>query len=215
MHVGAISAWNCVWKRFDQWRHNVISRFAKAGEHGRGVETHFVEARLTGGGTLSTPVRVPYGPGRDWRQKWRDITDGVQRLQTVHSGDAIKKDELRRQVEDLFEYMRELADWLDEDVFGGQRIAKAAVNDVHTYPALVIGDGVAQTEKHRRRRPSHLNPDPVTARAEDAHGDGTAVCVDIPWSRPSGPMGIEDALDLARRCVQEWQQFFTLRSLNP
>ncbi|SPM32231.1 hypothetical protein MRAB57_28, partial [Mycobacterium rhizamassiliense] len=88
------------------------------------------------------------------------------------------------------------------------------------YPALGIGDGVAQTKKHgvalgALRQPFGKNQDPITARIGHTHGDGT-VRVDVDWARWTGcASGTEDALDLARRCVQEWKQFFAVHGLNP
>jgi hypothetical protein len=89
---------------------------------GCGHETHFADGAFTGGGALTSPVEVP--PGRDWRQKWREIAYGIQRLQTVYSANVITGDELDRQIEDLFGYLRELADWLDEEEFSGVSVAK-------------------------------------------------------------------------------------------
>ena len=104
-------------------------------------------------------------------------------------------------------------------MFSPQHTAAAAVNDGLTYPALVIGDAVAQTKKHDQRAPRRARRragDPITAMVDDAISDGTGVRVPITWSRHSGSAsGTEDALDLARRCVQEWQQFFAHHGLNP
>ena len=38
----------------------------------------------------------------------------------------------------------------------------------------------------------------------------------IDWSTPNnGPSGSEDALSLAQRCVNAWEEFFTKHGLNP
>ena len=39
------------WKRFDQWRHNVMSS-APAAQPSGGGEIHYRDPHLTGGGTL-------------------------------------------------------------------------------------------------------------------------------------------------------------------
>jgi hypothetical protein len=173
-----------------------------------GTETHFVQAAFTGAGTLRAKVTVPYDQTMPWRQKWRDIATGVKNLQSTYVGNVIEHDAVRQQVEDLFADLRELADYLDHQEFGG---GSTAQTELHNYHALDICDGLVQTTKHHTR---NRRNDPITGKIAAVHGDN-GVSVDIAWSRPSGPQGTEDALDLAQRCVRDWRQFFTAHNLTP
>ena len=93
---------------------------------------------------------------------------------------------------------------------GKQTVMNFVMND----GALSVCDGMANTIKHHTRKPTTLNPDPVTARIAAVSG-GRGVRAEIEWSRPSGVSGSDDAQDLARRCVAAWESFFQMHTLNP
>ncbi|PWK41665.1 hypothetical protein [Actinoplanes xinjiangensis] len=128
-------------------------------------------------------------------------------LEDLYSRDGASNEDVRREVEEFFKSCRELADWLSEHA--GKRDAMTYVN---SDPDLVLCNGMTQTIKHHTRRPGR-DPDPITARVSWVHGGG--VRAEIEWSRPSGPRGTEDALDLARRCAAAWTRFFQQHRLDP
>jgi hypothetical protein len=79
-------------------------------------------------------------------------------------------------------------------------------------PALRLADGIAQTTKHHTRT---FGTDPITARITDITIGPGGRYAKISWSQPSGAKGSEDALDLARRCVDAWRRFLAGRGLKP
>jgi hypothetical protein len=86
-----------------------------------------------------------------------------------------------------------------------------ALGFVNTDDALRLCDGMAQTTKHHTRQ----GKDRITARIKSITSVPGGERVKIGWSSPSVPGGIEDALDLARRCVGAWQRFLQQHGLDP
>jgi len=165
-----------------------------------------VNANLPSTGTLSNTVEVPYD--RTWRQKWRDIGTGVDKLQNIYVGNVIDQYALGQQVKGLFADLHEIADHLDHQEFGHKKHARTKL---YNYPDLEICAGFVNTKKHDE---IDRGKDPITAWMEPARGDN-GVSMVIKWSRPSGRQGTKDALDLARGCVRDWGQFFAAHKLTP
>ena len=166
-------------------------------------------AALAGVVAMSVGVEIGYGSNRPWQQKWHDIKLDLEVLEATYRKDGENNDIVRRQVEDFFKDCRELADWLKQSA--GRPKAMGYVN---TNADLKLCDGMAQTTKHHTRKPTNINPDPITARIVKI-SSGHGVKAEIGWSSHSGTSGTEDALDLARRCVAAWRQFFHQYNLNP
>jgi hypothetical protein len=164
-----------------------------------------VNANLSSTG-LSGTVEVPYD--RTWRQKWRDIATGVDKLQNIYVGNVIDRYALGQQVKGLFADLHEIADHLDHQEFGHKKYARTRL---YNYPDLEICAGFVNTKKHDE---IDRGKDPITAWMQPARGNN-GVSMDIKWSRPSGLQGTEDALDLAKRCVRDWGQFFAAHKLTP
>jgi hypothetical protein len=149
-------------------------------------------------------VVLGLGDPRPWEQKWRDVLDELQRMERACAREEGQStDDVRRAVEGFFKTCRELADWLWQN--GG--LAKPIVMSfVLSDPRLRLADAVAQTTKHHTR----TGDDPITARITEIRSAPEGISAKISWSRPSGTSGAEDALDLARKCVQSWQGFLGL-----
>jgi hypothetical protein len=150
-----------------------------------------------------------------WQQKWRDVQHGLEQVEDAYDiTQAPQHDNeyVRRVVEDFFKDCRELADWLWQD-------RQSTGLDEPTVKAYMRGDrdlnladAIAQTTKHHTRT---MGTDPITARIMDINTDPGGRDVTIAWSQPSGASGSEDALGLARRCVDAWRQFLAGRGLQP
>jgi hypothetical protein len=157
---------------------------------------------------LTFTVAVPLITQRTWQRKWRDVLHEQQTLGNTYMGGDLHVDDFTRQVECFFKTCRELADWIEEST---NLPAKAYVMG---QPALELCDAVAQTAKHYTRR-QPPGRDPITAIVVKLHGDEIGNHADIEWTKQSGTGGGVDALDLAARCVDEWQQFFQHHGLDP
>ena len=175
---------------------------------GRRSAKAYAEAALLVTATLTASGSIGYNPVRPWQQKWRDVITGLDALQVTYRQRDLDNEVVRRQVETFFKDCCELADWLRK-----QADSPNAMNYVKTDPDLKLCDGMAQTTKHHTRAPSSKQ-DPITARISWVHG-GQGVRAEIEWSTPSGSTGIEDALDLARRCKSAWERFFAQHGLTP
>jgi hypothetical protein len=164
--------------------------------------------RVTPG--LRFAVAVPVKVLRTWQRKWRDLQHELQTLENTYAGKVLNVDELTRQVESFFKTCRELADWIQEAT------GRPAIAYVKSQPALDLCDAVAQTAKHYTRDPSRgRDSDPITAIVVQLYGDETVIHADIEWTKESGADGVVDALDLARRCRDEWREFFQMHDLDP
>jgi hypothetical protein len=165
-------------------------------------------APLTVTAAFTAKVAVPVKPQRTWQRKWRDVQHELKMLTDIYAGNHVDQDGFTRQIESFFKTCRELADWIEESV---HLPAIAYVNSPQS--ALELCDAVAQTAKHHTRRP---NPgrDPITAVVVSLYGDEKGVHADVEWQRQSGA-GVADSLELARRCMDEWRQFFQQHGLNP
>ena len=164
--------------------------------------------RVTPG--LRFAVAVPVKVLRTWQRKWRDLQHELQTLENTYAGKVLNVDELTRQVEYFFKTCRELADWIQEAT------GQPAIAYVKSQPALDLCDAVAQTAKHYTRDPSRgRDSDPITAIVVQLYGDETGIHADIEWTKESGADGVADALDLARRCRDEWRGFFQMHDLDP
>lgn len=163
-------------------------------------------AALAAVATLTAHLSVGYNPVRPWQQKWQDVEIGLRVLEAFYARDDANNEDVRREVEDFFKACRELADWLEQHA--GKPEAMTYVN---SDPDLMICDGMAQTIKHHTRNSTRR--DPITARVSWVRGG--PLRAEIEWTRPSGARGTEDALDLARRCVAAWEQFFRQHGLDP
>ncbi|MBO0882504.1 MAG: hypothetical protein J2P17_19660, partial [Mycobacterium sp.] len=110
-----------------------------------------------------------------------------------------------RWAENFFTTCHELGDWIEEQT------GLPATDYAKAPPTLELCDAMAQTAKHHTRQ---RGKDPVTAHVSVVHGD-LIKHADIVWTRKSGGSGTEDALDLANRCIAEWEKFFQQNSLDP
>jgi hypothetical protein len=154
-------------------------------------------------------ISIGYGPNRPWQQKWHDARHGLEELEATYRKDSENNDIVRRRVEDFFRDCRELADWLKQSANRPE-----AMSYVNTDSDLELCDGMAQTTKHHSRKPTQANPDPITARITRVDS-GFGVKAEIGWSSHRGRSGIEEALDLARRCMAAWRRFFQKYNLDP
>jgi hypothetical protein len=162
-------------------------------------------------------IKVTYNL-QPWQQKWRDVEHGLEQVERAYDTTQAPQHDneyVRRVVEDFFKDCRELADWLWQDHQSTGLGKKTVMDFVMADADLRLADGIAQTAKHHSRRPSRLNPDPITARITDISTGPGGRDVKIGWSQPSGAKGSEDALDLARKCVDAWRRFLTGRGLKP
>lgn len=178
------------------------------GAHASGSVT--IRAQTVSAATMmdSVTVAIGYNVRRPWAQKWREVLQLVSELDGMYQPPPVGNEPVYRTVENLFKCCRELADWLEKDAS-----CPEAMVHVNTHPDLRICDGVAQTTKHHTRQGKK---DPITARVANIWGGPQGSHVLIEWSTPNGgPIGSEDALDLAQRCVRAWEAFFTVHGLDP
>jgi hypothetical protein len=163
---------------------------------------------------VPTPtIGIGYPPHRPWQQKWQDIEHGLERIESAYdvTQGQYGNEDVRRFVEGFFKDCRELADWLWQDHQSTGLNKTAVMAAVMADPHLRLADGVAQTIKHHTR----TGTDPITARITDITIGPGGCYAKIGWSRPSGAKGSEDALALARKCVDAWRRFLAGRGLQP
>jgi hypothetical protein len=159
---------------------------------------------------MNASVPVADVTQRTWRRKWREVLHDRQSLADAYAEDHLDAEHLNRRVEAFFKTCRELADWIEEAT------GRPAIAYVKSQPALDLCDAVAQTAKHYTRDPSRgRDSDPITAILVQLYGDETVIHADIEWTKESGADGVVDALDLARRCRDEWREFFQMHDLDP
>jgi hypothetical protein len=123
----------------------------------------------------------------------------------------IAEHHLRRVVEEFFKDCRELADWLWQDHQNTNLDKSAVITAVMGDPNLRLADAIAQTTKHHTRSGS----DPITARISRVVIENDYMRARVGWRRPSGSYGKEDALELARKCVDAWRRFLMQHGLEP
>jgi hypothetical protein len=155
-------------------------------------------------------IIVGYDEHRPWHEKWRDVQDGLEQIENAYaateSDGYYGNERVRRVVEGFFKDCRELADWLWHDHQSTGLEKSTVLAAVMSDPDLRVADGFAQTIKHHTRRATKVNPDPITARIIDISVGAGGSRAFIDW-RGGGGHGREDALNLARRCVDAWKRF--------
>ncbi len=166
-----------------------------------------------GVGTASAAyVGIGYGADRPWVERWRDMDDAWQQVEEIcQVRTGVSSDRARRAFLMFFRLCREVADFIEDET------DQPAQAYVQADPTLRICDALAQTTKHRTRnkKPGPKDPDPMTARISHVEGTPNGERVTIEWTTWHGLTGIEDGLDLARRCVTAWERFFQQYGLNP
>jgi hypothetical protein len=163
---------------------------------------------------VPTPtIGIGYNPHRPWQQKWQDVQHGLERIESAYdvTQGQYGNEDVRRFVEGFFKDCRELADWLWQDHQSTGLNKPTVMAAVMADPHLRLADGLAQTIKHHTR----TGTDPITARITDITIGPGGRYAKIGWSQPSGAKGSEDALDLARRCMDAWRRFLAGRGLKP
>ncbi|MDX1880127.1 hypothetical protein SBE55_20200 [Mycolicibacterium sp. 141076] len=145
---------------------------------------------------------------RTWQRKWRDVLHERQALANEYAQHRLWDDELTRRVETFFKTCRELADWLQEAT------GFDALSHLHASADLQVCDGVAQTAKHFVRNP-HPTRDPITGVVATLNGTANGPRAHLSWTSAGGRNGQADALDLADRCIAEWEKFFQQNGLDP
>jgi hypothetical protein len=160
-------------------------------------------------------IGIGYAEHRPWQQKWQDVEHGLERIESAYDvtqgQGQYGNEHVRRVVEGFFKDCRELADWLWQDHQSTNLDKPTVIAFVMADPDLRIADGLAQTIKHHTR----TGTDPITAHITDITIGAEERNAKIGWSRPSGAKGSEDALDLARKCVDAWRRFLAGRGLKP
>jgi hypothetical protein len=163
---------------------------------------------------VPTPtIGIGYNPHRPWQQKGQDIEHGLERIGSAYdvTQGQYGNEDVRRFVEGFFKDCRELADWLWQDHQSTGLDKATVMGFVMTDPALRLADGIAQTTKHHTRT---FGTDPITAGITDITTGPGGRYAKIGWSQPSGAKGSEDALRLARKCVDAWRRFLAGRGLK-
>jgi hypothetical protein len=163
---------------------------------------------------VPTPtIGIGYNPHRPWQEKWQDVEHGLERIESAYdvTQGQYGNEDVRRFVEGFFKDCRELADWLWQDHQSTGLNKAIVMGFVMADPALRLADGIAQTTKHHTR----TGTDPITARITDITTGPGGRYAKIGWSRPGGAKGSEDALHLARKCVDAWRRFLAGQGLKP
>lgn len=145
---------------------------------------------------------------RTWQRKWRDVLHERRALANEYAQRRLWDDELTRRVETFFKVCRELGDWLKEAT------DLDALAYLHASADLQVCDAVAQTAKHFARNPSQ-GRDPITAVVATLNETGNGPRASLCWTSAGGRNGQADALELADRCITEWEKFFQQNGLDP
>jgi hypothetical protein len=159
---------------------------------------------------LRPTIAIGYNEPRPWQQKWQDVLHALEQLERAYVTEEGQGNEhVRRLVEDFFTTCRELADWLWQDK-QNTGLDESAVRALMRDDPLRLADAMAQTTKHHTR----WGNNPITARVSEIRVAADGARAQIGWFRPSGERGSEDARDLARRCVDAWQNFIEVAPLS-
>jgi hypothetical protein len=158
----------------------------------------------------SLSIGVEYVEGRPWQEMWvrvqQRFAELLRHVTTV--GGSI--DDARQAASDFFIWCFHLKDWLKRDT----AVPPATRNAVEDYlkhsTALRLCQDFANTDKHYTR-----NPGQRTAWIGGATGgDSQPVSLRVDFCEPNGMIGSRDALDLARKAMQEWEQFLSSHRLS-
>lgn len=156
----------------------------------------------------STQVGIPYAPDRPWQDQWRAVLAALADLEGAAARQMDPPTDWRELPIRFCELCWHLRDWLRNDPEVPQAVGRSADLFARDRPALKLAGDVANTNKHRNRKPGDRN----------AWVSGGTVAEDkasfvIEWS-DDGSSGTEDALATARQAVQDWRGFFATRGLD-
>jgi hypothetical protein len=101
-----------------------------------------------------------------------------------------------------------MVDWLGNDPAANLSLAQVR-SFIDSDSDLHICAGIANTTKHHTRSRSNE----MTARISSIASNPTSVQVMIDWSEGQNN-GTEDALELARRCVNAWERYLVADHLQ-
>lgn len=162
-------------------------------------------------------LTVDYGKVRPWQEQWRAVLEAFARLEDAYRGAPGQQngDSLKRLPTVFCQDCWHLKDWLQSDTAVPPTVAKLVeryATAVAQHSLNLAGD-VANTHKHHGRNPGYRTARVGQMDSRQDHGL-VRVTMRIDWEDPAGKTGSEDALDLARRSVEEWRAFFTTHRLD-
>ncbi|WP_037812578.1 hypothetical protein [Streptomyces sp. NRRL S-1022] len=155
-----------------------------------------------------TLSRTPDGP---WRELWRSVLKRLQELEAAYAGTLFEPSDWTALPVDFCKDCFHLKDWISSDTARVPMSARGRAADQYARqdPAIALTGDVANTAKHRTRKPGQTAAH--VARVDLTDGGTTFT---IEWKRPDGTTGTRDALELARAAVNGWRQFLTTHHMD-
>jgi hypothetical protein len=154
-------------------------------------------------------LSLTFNPDQPWYSQWYKVKQSLTTIEDTCRPESYRgNDPVKHAIENFFTNCLDMGDWLWNDPSTGLSQTRVH-NFIDNNPNLQICNGMANTTKHRIRKYSEN----ITARIQSVTPGPNGTKVVIEWSQ--GPnTHIEDALDLARRCVAAWEGYLRANGLQ-
>ncbi len=176
------------------------------GETGR---TYLVSVEDSVRAVDSAQVGITYAPDRPWQDQWRAVLAALVEMEAAAVRQVDPPPDWRQLPIRFCELCWHLRDWLRNDPGVPQAVGRSADPFARAHPALKLVGDVANTNKHRNRKPGDRR-----ARISGGTVAEDSASFVIEWTETDGSSGTEDALTTARQAVQDWRDFFAANSLD-
>jgi len=158
-------------------------------------------------------IGIGFNTDQPWQELWQSALRRLDELDRCANGlfdDPDPAFEWRRIPLDFCMECWDLKDWLQADPAVPPAVQDLAGRYAINHPAISRAGDVANTKKHRGRKPNA-----IVARIDKMEvAPGGRRTFRIDWTEPSGTKGSRDALDLATTVVAEWRRFFSTHGLD-
>jgi len=158
------------------------------------------------------PPQNERGHERSWKDKWASINSKFDTCTseciTNYRSDDKCKDSLENVIADIWN----LKDWLVKDITVG--VSQADINaflDTKAFNISACGD-IETAQKHSHADSPHREDTVLTWEGNHDHPSGSPVVFSVIRKYKDNPGNIdrwEDAWELVRRAINEWEKFLT------
>lgn len=159
--------------------------------------------------TLTVHADLILGPGpRPWTEQWAILQHAYRDLVAFFTtpDPTAEQWKVHRTVNEFMTACFHLKDYLKSDPQLPQIVRGAVEQYVKASPALSLARDVANTTKHRSRKPHERY-----ARVGEI---GTGPGAVVHWEAPDGSTGKEEVVALAKAAVQDWEAFLQQHGLS-
>lgn len=173
-----------------------------------------VHARVAMGSATALPATVglSFNSDQPWYAQWLNVRQHLEAAEAACQPSSYRgNDVVKKSIENFFIQCFHMGDWLWEDQSRTGLTKPEVCKFIEIEPSLRICEGIANTDKHRVRSKKGA----ITARVQSISPGSSETQVLIEWSQQGLPRKhTEDALDLARRCVDAWEGYLKDKGLH-